>query len=267
MTAMRCVILGSGSRGNATLVETARTRILVDAGLPVADLHARLARAGGAGGRGVDGIVVTHAHKDHAGFARAYAKELDAPLYVTEPTRRSVHVRSGKEPRVFGASAAFSIGDLEIHPLPVPHDAPQVALVIGTQGARVFGLVTDAGEATSALVAHFTGVPTVLVESNYDEELLQRGPYPESVKARVRSRTGHLANRQCGALLRALDARTRTVVLMHLSETNNTEALALEAARDGLSRRPRTRILVASQDAPLEVPLHLDLPRQLRLAL
>lgn len=255
MSALRVLVLASGSGGNVTLVETATTRILVDAGLPVRALDERLRAAGRPSHEEarVDAVVITHAHGDHAGYASAYGQALGAPVYATEATSRAIRFRAGVRKRVFGAAAPFDVGDLEVRPLPVPHDAPQVALVLATAGARV-GLVTDLGEVPDALPAHLAGCGTVLVESNHDAELLARGPYPAWLRARVGGRLGHLENRQTAALLRALDERTRHVVLMHLSEKNNTPERARAVAEDALAGRA-VSVSLATQRAPLEVPV------------
>ncbi len=252
---MRVTVLASGSRGNATLVETETTRVVIDAGLGVRALLKRLALVPQAPGArtGLDAIVLTHAHGDHIAHAGAYAERFGAPVYLTEATARAVRLPAGVRARVFGARAAFDVGDLEVRPLPVPHDAPQVALVLAS-GGQALGLATDLGAVPDALPDHFRACGTVLLESNHDAGLLARGPYPDALKRRITGGLGHLENRQCAALLRALSPATRHVVLMHLSETNNTPAHALEVAADALAGRAVT-LHAAMQDALLAVPL------------
>jgi phosphoribosyl 1,2-cyclic phosphodiesterase len=253
--ALRVVVLSSGSGGNVTLVETPNTRLLVDAGLPLRTLDGRLAAVGlpGHASLRVDAIVVTHAHGDHAAYASAYGAALDAPVFMSEATARGIRLRAGVRARVFGATTPFDVGDLEVRPLPVPHDAPQVALVVVGRGGRV-ALVTDLGEIPDALPAHLAGCGTVLVEANHDAEMLARGPYPTWLRARVSGRLGHLENRQAAALLQALDDRMRHVVLMHLSEKNNTPERAREVAAEALRGRCVT-LTIAAQRTPLDVPV------------
>ena len=266
---MRITVLASGSGGNVTLVETNTTRILVDAGLNARELGVRLASIEpaapaavrsaapaairSAAPRKIDAIVLTHAHGDHIAHAGAYALHFDAPVYLTEATARSLRMPSGVRTRVFGAKSAFDVGDLELRPLPVPHDAPQIALVFAHDGQAV-GLVTDLGAVPDALADHLRGCSTVLMESNYDRDLLAAGPYPDFLKRRIASGVGHLENRQCAALLRALSPATRHVVLMHLSKTNNSAALARDIAEDAVRGRS-VAVHVAEQDTPVRVPI------------
>jgi phosphoribosyl 1,2-cyclic phosphodiesterase len=266
---VRITVLGSGSGGNVTLIETATTRVLVDAGLTQRALLSRLAslEPSADSPQRFDAIVLTHAHGDHIGHAGAYALRFDAPVFLTEATARSLRMPSGVRTRVFGSKTAFDVGDLELRPLPVPHDAPQIALVLAHDGQSA-GLVTDLGAVPDALPDHLRECTTVLVESNHDRELLSAGPYPDFLKRRIASGVGHLENRQCAELLRALSPATRHVVLMHLSQTNNAPSLARSVAEDALGGRG-VRLHVATQDAPLGVPLErapvAPAPAQLRL--
>lgn len=252
---VRITVLGSGSGGNATLVETATTRILIDAGLTQRALMTRLAslEASDRAPAKIDAIVLTHAHGDHIAHAGAYALRFDAPVFLTEATARSLRMPSGVRTRIFGSKTAFDLGDLELRPLPVPHDAPQIALVLA-HGGRAAGLVTDLGAVPDGLASHLRDCTTVLIESNHDGERLANGPYPDYLKRRIASGVGHLENRQCAELLRALSPTTRHVVLMHLSQTNNSAALARSVAEDALRGRP-VQVHVAQQDAPIRAPL------------
>ena len=233
---MRITVLGSGSTGNATLVEAGATRLLIDSGLRPRAVRKRARLARGEPLDSLDGIVVTHAHCDHAAHASTCATVFDAPVYLSEATRRGIRFRNEPRVRIFGARASFRIGEIEIHPLPVPHDAPNVAIVVSYAGARA-GIVTDVGCVTGQLVDHFRGCSAVLVESNYDPHLLQHGPYPEEIQRRVRGDTGHLGNAQTAELLCSLDRDVERVVLMHLSERNNLPELARASAADALAGR------------------------------
>lgn len=250
---MRITVLASGSGGNVTLIETETTRILVDAGLTQRALAGRFAALGRELPEKFDAIVLTHAHGDHIGHAGAYAQRFDAPVFLTEATARALRMPSGVRTRVFGSKTAFDLGDLEIRPLPVPHDAPQIALVFGHAGQSV-GLVTDLGAVPDSLPDHLRECTTLLLESNHDREQLARGPYPEFLKKRIASGVGHLENAQCAELLRALSPATRHVVLMHLSQTNNSPSLARIVAEDALRGR-EVELHVARQDTPLSVPI------------
>jgi phosphoribosyl 1,2-cyclic phosphodiesterase len=239
---LKVTILASGSGGNATLFEAGGTRVLVDAGI---GLRALTERLGGPDGGGLpQAIVLTHEHKDHFGQCLRLSRKLKIPIYASEATARVplLHGRAGVH--VFGMREPFAIGALTLSPLPLPHDAAQVALVVEGGGRRA-ALVTDLGEVPPALTAHLAGCDVALIESNHDEEMLRRGPYPAFLKRRVASARGHLSNVQAQALLRALPRETHTVVLMHLSLTNNRPELALETARDALGGRA-TRLLAAA---------------------
>jgi phosphoribosyl 1,2-cyclic phosphodiesterase len=282
---VRIVTLASGSGGNATLVESGGTRVLVDAGVGPFFVRAaleRLERAFPEGARDdaaasagavpeaarprrstlVDAVVITHAHQDHFGYARKYARKARVPVHVSEATCRA-HDLAGVERFVrFSPREAFQIGALRIAPVPVPHDAPQVALTL-SDGVASVGLATDVGEVTGPLVEHLAGCDVVLLESNHDVGMLERGPYPSFLKRRVGSARGHLSNEQAASLLRALSPRTRAVALLHLSTTNNLVELALASARDALAGRrvvlraapPRETMLIdASAPAPAPLP-------------
>ncbi len=245
---MRVTVLASGSSGNAALFESKTTSILVDAGIGPRVLEDALQ---GLGARAPDAIVITHAHLDHVGNAARIARRRRVPVYLTEATSREVHLPGEVEEYRFGTREPFEIGDLIVAPLPVPHDAANVALTI-SDAYGVATLATDVGEPTAKLAEHLRDSDLVLLESNHDEELLRSGPYPLHLQRRVASTGGHLSNRQAAALLRKLSARTHTVVLMHLSGANNTAALATEQAREALPLR------VALHVAPARGALALD---------
>lgn len=240
---MRIAVLASGSKGNALLVEAGETRLLVDAGVPVATLVQQMQRAGVH--HPPTAALVTHAHGDHHRYIDDAAQRWSLPVYVTPPTRRSLPLAGARNVRVFAPGTAFTVGSLRVHPMEVPHDAPQVALRF-TAGSVSAGLATDLGEVPPKLVEHFRGCDAVLIESNHDPAMLARGPYSPSLKRRIASSRGHLSNAQTQGLLRLLDPAVRTVVLMHLSETNNTPALARDSAAEALADHTAT-LLVASQ--------------------
>lgn len=249
---MRITVLGSGSRGNATLVEAGGTRVLIDAGIPPRILRKRMVRALGSAPTQIDAVVLSHAHADHARHAEAVSKVFGATVWMTPSTQRCLVLHGDVRTRVFGPRAPFVIGGIEVQPLPVPHDAPQVALVLEHQGERM-GHVTDLGCVPDALVRHFRGCRTVLVESNYDPHMLATGPYPVRLRARVAGPTGHLENAQTAALIAKLGRETDTVVLMHLSEKNNDPELARRAALTALGRRS-VRLEIAHATSPLALP-------------
>jgi phosphoribosyl 1,2-cyclic phosphodiesterase len=249
---MRVTILGSGSRGNSTLVEGGGARLLVDAGLSPKEVERRAEKALGEPLGRIDALVLTHAHGDHVGHARPSAAHFDAPVFMTEATRRNADLGSLPHTRVFGPRAHFSIGALEVRPHPVPHDAPQVALVFAAEERRA-ALVTDLGWVHRELLEHLRGVGTLFIEANHEPALLATGPYPPEIQKRIASGAGHLSNHQMAEALEALAPGLERVVLMHLSQANNEPHLARRAAERALSREPGVQVQVAHQDEALQV--------------
>jgi phosphoribosyl 1,2-cyclic phosphodiesterase len=240
---MKVVVIASGSGGNATLFESGGTRVLVDAGVGPRTLADKLREAGS---DLPQAIVITHAHQDHVGQCLRLSRRFKIPIYASEATARIDLFHGREQVRVYSPREPFMIGALTISPLPLPHDAAQVSLVF-SDGERRAAIVTDLGEVPPALPGHLAGCDIALIEANHDPEMLQRGPYPAFLKRRISSARGHLSNLQTHTLLRNLSKETHTVVLMHLSETNNRPDLALTMAKDALSGR-RIRLFAAAQN-------------------
>lgn len=247
---MRVTILASGSGGNATLVQAGGTRILVDAGVGPEVIRGRMEQVFGRT-LGVDAIVITHAHGDHVGKVASCARSFGARVYLTKATQRRIAALADVSMTIFGQTTPFEIGGVRVLPMPVPHDAPQVALVFECGLARA-ALATDLGHVPSALAPHLAGCQLVMIESNHDPDLLALGPYPDFLKRRVASRVGHLSNAQAAELIAQLGAETAEVVLMHISQKNNTPLLALRAAQRALGER-KVRLRAAAQDVPLDL--------------
>lgn len=251
---MRALILASGSKGNATVFESAArgalfasrpTRILVDAGLSRKALKQRLALAGETAW--LDAIVVTHAHSDHVGECELLARSFGAKLYMSEATSRATGIVADV---LFRPRERLAIGDIVMDTLPLPHDAAQVGLALSDANDR-FVLMTDLGEAPASVVAFAQDSDVLLLESNHDLQMLRTGPYPDAMKRRIASARGHLSNEQCAEVLSLLHARTRRVALMHLSGTNNHAALARQVSARALGAH--VALDVAMQATPLEI--------------
>lgn len=255
---VRVAVLGSGSRGNSTLVATEKTRLLIDAGFSKKETYARLA-AIEEKCDGFDALVISHEHSDHVNGLRSLALDLEIPVYITAATRDAIR----GDPRIngfelFSAGEKFSIGDIEIMPFSVPHDAVDtVAFTLEAQGVRI-GLVTDLGYIPELVKQRVRGCHCLIFESNHDLEMLKVGPYPWFVKQRVMSRQGHLSNHATAQFLSEdYDGEAQVLVLAHLSENNNHPEIARLTALEALSQRTSrgngVELHLASQSAPTQV--------------
>ena len=226
--------LASGSSGNATLIEGSdglhRTRVLVDCGLGLRQLIARLA-VEGIGPADLDGIFITHEHGDHIGCAPMLVARYGVPLWTSAGTAQYAAF-AGLESalNLVRDGQVFAIGGLQLHPFTVPHDAREPLQLRCTDGDRVLGLMTDIGHVTGHALAALAGCHALVLESNHDVELLAQSRYPDFLKRRVGGQHGHLSNVQAAAALGALrHDRLNTVVAAHLSERNNQPDLVSRA--------------------------------------
>lgn len=219
----------SGSSGNAMLVRSAASAVLIDAGLGVRVLTACLARMGVAHG-GLDGILITHEHWDHAANAAALARKFGAPLIANAPTIAAIAAREDLEfgMRELPTGGEIGVAGLTVRSFPVSHDAVDpVGFVIGAGAVRI-AYATDCGMPTAELRQAIRGAKLVIIEANHDVDCLLRGPYSPAMKERVASATGHLSNVDCATVIAErleLDGPAR-FWLAHLSRVNNSPALA-----------------------------------------
>jgi phosphoribosyl 1,2-cyclic phosphodiesterase len=250
-------VLASGSSGNAALLATNNTRILLDAGLGLRELNRRLAQAGEEIGR-LDAVLITHEHSDHvAGLAAlARRREFRAPIYMTRLTAPVMDWgESRPQIETFQAGATFEIGDIEVNSFSVPHDAADpVGFCFEVSGVRV-AVATDLGYMPESVKYHLRRTDLLLLEANHDLDMLKVGPYPWSVKQRVMSRVGHLSNLVMAEYLaREFSDRAANLVLGHLSEQNNHPEIVRDLAAQALEERGlHTRLTIARQHEPTEV--------------
>ncbi|MBF5039533.1 MBL fold metallo-hydrolase [Methylophilus sp. 13] len=234
---MRFASLGSGSAGNATLVEAGETRLLLDCGFSVKDTVQRLARLQLAPEQ-LTGILVTHEHDDHARGAFKLAARYQIPVWLTHGTYRMCERYLPSQAvtvKLIDAHTSFALQDIEVHPYPVPHDAREPAQFVFTDGEHKLGVLTDVGSVTPHIVAMLQACDGLLLECNHDLEMLRTGPYAHSLKKRVGGWLGHLDNQSSAQLLSQLDnRRLKHLVAAHLSEKNNTPALARQALSEVL---------------------------------
>lgn len=226
----RFASLGSGSRGNATLVEAGETRILVDCGFAAREFVARCERLA-FDPESLSAILVTHEHGDHMRGVGAVARRFGLPVWMSHGTWHAADFGAIAELELFAAhGGTFAIGDLAITPVAVPHDAREPTQFVLDHGDVRLGLLTDLGSITPRVVNAFDGVDALLLECNHDPDMLATGPYPPSLQARVGGHYGHLNNGQAADFLRRIDhCRLRHLVAAHLSENNNSPALARDA--------------------------------------
>jgi phosphoribosyl 1,2-cyclic phosphodiesterase len=228
---MRFASLGSGSEGNALLVAVGHTRVLMDCGFGLQDTVARMARLGVSPGQ-LSGIVVTHEHGDHISGVARLARKYNLPVWLTHGTLHSQLKAFADiaDIREIDPQLTFVIGDIEIIPYPVPHDAAEPVQFVFSNGARRLGVLTDTGSSTMHIEQTLSGCHALVLECNHDVEMLMNGDYPYSLKQRVGGRFGHLNNQEAGGILAKLDlSRLQHLIAAHLSRKNNTPQLAVRA--------------------------------------
>ena len=252
---MKLCVLGSGSRGNAILVEAGGTRLLVDAGFSGRDLARRLA-AVEVDPDSITAILVTHDHGDHTRGMGVYARRHGTPLWITPATREACAklLRGGETVHPYRAGHPFAIGRVRVEPFVTVHDAVDpvgVALVDEGTGTRV-GVATDLGRPNAGIRHALSGAHFLVLEANHDEVLLAGAPYPWSVKARIASSHGHLSNEAAARFgVELLHPRLAGVVLAHLSKESNRPALARDVVGRALEDAGYTGYLeVAGQSKP-----------------
>lgn len=248
---MEFALAASGSRGNATLIRAGRTTIMVDCGLSLKECERRLQRLG-LEFDDLDALLITHEHGDHIAGATRLSQRCGFAPWASAGTRGAGHGRKLPEAtRVFDSHAAFSVGDLQITPVIVPHDAAEPTQFVFSDGDKRIAVVTDLGHSTPFLEQALGGIDGLVLESNHDERMLAEGAYPARLKRRVAGEYGHLSNAQTAALLMRMDTtRLRRLALAHLSEQNNTPALARASATAALGCEPDW-IRIATQDGGL----------------
>lgn len=254
---MRFSVLASGSEGNACYVETAHTRVLIDAGLSCRELIRRLELVE-VNPETLDALVVTHEHTDHVKGAGPLTRLLDIPVYMNNATlRRSMRILGNlSRPMTVHTGQTITINDLAIETFTKCHDAVDpMGLILSSDGARL-GLITDLGRSSTVVEDRLRGCHALIMEFNHDQNMLEDGPYPWEVKKRIRGPEGHLSNQQARELLGAVAHKDlRLVIMAHLSRVNNDELRAFREAKNALLSRglEDTRLLISRQDYPISM--------------
>ena len=251
---MNICLLASGSKGNSILVESGKTRLLIDAGLSARELRKRLDSVG-IEAESLDALLITHEHGDHVRGLGPLVRQLELPVYLqTDLARKLPDVGKPECVREFVDGEEFAINDLTIRPFAITHDclAP-VGFTLDGELGKV-GVATDLGVVTRLVTECLQDCRALVLETNHDEELLRDGPYPWKLKQRVRSNHGHLSNNAAGNLLQSLLwSGLETVFLGHLSETNNRPDLAVEVVSAILEKQNicEPQVLLGKQNLPV----------------
>ena len=248
---MRIAALGSGSKGNAVLLQSAATTLMIDCGFGLRETEKRLT-AIGLVPADINAILVTHEHQDHISGVEPFAARHALPVFMTEGTSRSWKHRGRVEPSILRAGEPITIGDLKIVPVAVPHDAREPVQFVFSCGELKAGVLTDLGSLTPHVVEAYEGCHALLVEANHDQEMLRNGPYPASLKRRVGGNWGHLNNEQTAEFIARVNTAgsLKNLIVGHISEQNNQIELAEKALASQLDSVEQ--VLFASQDQPMD---------------
>ncbi len=256
---MQVAVLGSGSRGNAILLCTGDTKVLVDAGFSLRTLGKRASRIGMAL-EDLDALILTHEHQDHARGAAQLAALAECPVYLTGGTLAGIDNFSPEvETNVVTPGETFRVGAMEVLGCVTSHDAREpMAMRMTDASGTCVGIAQDVGAPSSKVRDILAGCDCVLVEANHDEAMLARGPYPLVVRRRIAGPRGHLSNGDTAALMAQIAEETlRYVVLVHLSDKCNSRDRALDAVGRALRKTAfKGKLLAADQSGvlgPLEI--------------
>ena len=248
---LRFASLASGSRGNCLVADADGTFVLLDCGLNLRDVERRLARLG-LGPADIDGILVTHEHGDHAHGVFDFAAAHGTTVYLSYGTMAAMkaegRVTEGVRMVFVNGRESFFIDGMQIAPFTVPHDAREPVQFVVSDGDRKLGVLTDIGASTAHVEQALSGMHALVLETNYDRDMLWNGGYPRWLKQRIAGPFGHLDNEDSGRLLAALDcSRLKHLLCAHLSEKNNRPDLARRALARALGCE-ESWIGLASQD-------------------
>ncbi len=226
---MQFASLGSGSKGNATLVRADDTLVMIDCGFSVRETARRMTRLQVEPGQ-LDAILVTHEHSDHSSGVAALSRKFHIPVYLTHGTYRTGRCDGSYDQRLLNCEDTFLVGDLSIKAVAVPHDAAEPCQYRLSSRGHTLGILTDIGSVTPHVIANFRACHALLLEFNHDLPMLLDGPYPPHLKRRVGGDWGHLNNQQAVELLRQINCTAlRHLVVAHVSEKNNSRERAQNA--------------------------------------
>lgn len=224
--------LQSGSNGNSIYVETPDARLLFDAGISGKQAQERMARHG-RDIRDCDALLISHDHSDHVRCAGIFSRKFGLPVIISESTHRAVRSQLGTMTPggSFAPGQSLRFGGTTVETIPTPHDAVDGAVFVVTHGARRLGILTDLGHCFDGLGDLLSGLDAAYLETNYDPDMLEAGPYPWFLKQRIRGTGGHLSNIESAELAGRHGRRLRWMALAHLSEQNNSPKVAMAAVK------------------------------------
>lgn len=247
---MKLLSLGSGSGGNATLLQSGGTTLLIDCGFSLRELESRLAKADLTASC-IDALLLTHEHGDHVKGAATLSRRYNIPVWATAGTSRCCKWHADSPLHTFHANGdSFHIGEVEVRPFTVPHDASEPCQYVFHANRKRLGILTDTGCITAHIISRLQGLDALLLEFNHDLDMLARGPYPPFLQRRVGGNHGHLNNHQSADLLRQLDhQRWKYLLGAHVSEKNNANQLVRDAVHD-VDRSLGERLQILEQHGP-----------------
>ncbi len=233
---MRFSSLGSGSKGNSALVEHMSTCIMVDCGFPLSTLEKRLTKLSKTPDN-IDAILITHEHSDHVNGLGKIARKYHIPVWTNHGTYHGLKDKDLPEINYFSSHMDFTIGDIQVSPFPVPHDAKEPVQFVFHADEKRIGVLSDLGKVTPHIMGKLGILDALMLESNHDRAMLEVGPYPRFLKERVGGGLGHLSNEQCADLLQLLDTtKMQHFVVSHISEKNNQPSIVKRTLSKALNR-------------------------------
>ena len=242
--------LGSGSRGNATLIKSEYALLLVDCGFTIKETERRLQLLGHKV-EDITAILVTHEHSDHIKGVGPLARKYNLPIYLSHGTSHFHGLQNSVTMHPINIQKNFTLADIEITPVAVPHDAREPCQFVFRSSKKTFGLLTDLGSITPHVTEQYRQCDALMLECNHCLQMLSMGPYPASLKQRVGGQWGHLNNQQAANLLQQIEVESiQHLVISHISEKNNTEELARRAVAEVYGDKPS--LILAAQNSVLD---------------
>ncbi|MDD3627581.1 MAG: MBL fold metallo-hydrolase [bacterium] len=250
---MNLCVLASGSKGNSTYITGNDTNILIDAGINAKTISTRLESINVNPGT-IDAVIISHEHGDHTDGVKVFCKKYNIPVYVTYQTFRSIrHDWSDLNIVNFEHGKSFKIKSLTIKPFYVSHDAYSTSAFVVKNGDKSIGIATDLGDFSQLLIQNFKSCTALVLESNYEDELLMRSTYPWNIKKRIRGQRGHLSNKRSFELIKKISEFNvlQNVLLAHISQENNSEEHILKHLKSFPNKH--VKILLTAQDNISEI--------------